>query len=174
MKAKEAFRYLAGYVLGAGMFLGVIPGGLWLISRAWPARFQLPPVLHWGLAALLFGIGVWFMIWSNWDMFFVGQGGPVDGFNVAIHPRTKHLLIAGPYKHTRNPMVFGAFMLYLSLAIGLQSWSALAAVAVLFACVPFYLKATEEKRLLRDFGQEYEEYRKKVPMIVPFLVYWKK
>ena len=30
-----------------------------------------------------------------------------------------------------------------------------------------YLRKSEEKRLLKDFGDEYEEYKKKVPMIFP-------
>jgi protein-S-isoprenylcysteine O-methyltransferase Ste14 len=41
------------------------------------------------------------------------------------------------------------------------------AAAFLFSII-FYLKSTGEKRLLQDFGQEYEEYRQQVPMIVPW------
>lgn len=36
-----------------------------------------------------------------------------------------------------------------------------------FPLAVIYVKRFEETRLFKDFGKEYEEYRKKVPMIAP-------
>ncbi len=46
-----------------------------------------------------------------------------------------------------------------------------AGLIVLALFLPFavvYLKRSEETRLARDFGKEYEEYKKRVSMIVPW------
>jgi len=64
-------------------------------------------------------------------------------------------------------MVFGAFCCYFALSIYLNSLVDLIALAILFVAVRFYLEETEERRLWKDFGKEYEEYRRQVPMIVP-------
>lgn len=46
----------------------------------------------------------------------IGKGNPADGFNAAIGERTKNLMTEGIYKHTRNPMLFSVFALYIGIA----------------------------------------------------------
>lgn len=41
-------------------------------------------------------------------------------------------------------------------------------VALFMAFMLFFVKLTEEPRLLREFVKEYAEYRRKVPMFVPW------
>jgi protein-S-isoprenylcysteine O-methyltransferase Ste14 len=119
------------------------------------------------MSGILMLIGFIFLIWSNLYLFQVGKGGPADAMGVAISPRTKKLVISGPYRYCRNPMVFGAFTVYLSIVIYLNSVAGLIALVILFFCAVIYLKNSEEKRLLKDFGPDYTEYREKVPMIIP-------
>jgi protein-S-isoprenylcysteine O-methyltransferase Ste14 len=64
-------------------------------------------------------------------------------------------------------MAFGALLLYLALAVFLNSVTCLMLVAALFAGVPIYLKHAEGKRLLKDFGDAYERYRKTVSVLFP-------
>jgi protein-S-isoprenylcysteine O-methyltransferase Ste14 len=66
-------------------------------------------------------------------------------------------------------MVFGVFMIYIGAGILFDSFLCLLVILVLFSLAVIYLRFSEEKRLIRDFGDEYIEYRKKVPMIFPFL-----
>ena len=113
-------------------------------------------------------IGLFFVIWSNIALFRIGKGGPADGFNIAISPRTEKLVIAGPYRYTRNPMVFGAFATYFSIGIYLNSLICLMVLILSLFLAIKYLKLTEEKRLYKDFGDEFLEYKKNVPMIIPF------
>ena len=162
-------RYLIGYLIGIFIFLWAIPWSLFSLSNGTYA-FPLPigDPIRFTCALLLGGIGAVFMTWSNAALLLQGRGGPTDAFNVAISPRTQHLVITGPYRFTRNPMVFGAFALYFALAIYWKSLLALVVLIGFYIAVHFYLRATEEKRLLRDFGQEYDAYRKQVPMIVPW------
>jgi protein-S-isoprenylcysteine O-methyltransferase Ste14 len=161
-------RYLAGYVVGFSVFFLAIPYGLYLTARTAGGPCITGSPIRFAVVALFGTIGMIFVVWSNAALFFKGKGGPTDAFNVVITPRTKHLVITGPYRYTRNPMVFGALSWYSALAVFWNSFSALGVVAGLFVVIPFYLRNTEERRLLHDFGAEYEEYRKRVAMIVPW------
>jgi protein-S-isoprenylcysteine O-methyltransferase Ste14 len=64
-------------------------------------------------------------------------------------------------------MVFGALSLYVGLTIFLDSAICLGLAALLFWSASIYLKQVEEKRLLKDFGDEYKKYRKRVSILVP-------
>jgi len=65
-------------------------------------------------------------------------------------------------------MVFGAYMIYLALAMNLDSIAVISLVILSLPVAILYLRKTEKRRLLVDFGQEYEDYRRRVPMIVPW------
>ena len=167
-KTQTLARYVAGYAIGFSGFFLAIPYGVYLVAKT----FREPTIgdspIRIVLSALLGLVGLGFALWSNAALLFKGKGGPTDMFNVAITPRTKHLVITGPYRFSRNPMVFGAFSWYFALALYWNSMTAVAVVAALLMLVRFYLKATEEKRLLKDFGTEYEQYRRRVAMIIPW------
>jgi len=119
------------------------------------------------IAVPLFVIGLTFIIWSNIDLFRIGGGGPADGFDISISPRTQRLVVTGPYKYSRNPMAFGANTMYLSLALYLNTLLTLLFVVALFSLAILYLKFSEEKRLVRDFGDEFLQYKARVSMIIP-------
>lgn len=171
MEKTKLLRHIIGYIIGPFIFILLIPYGLYLFSRIHNTFFYLIIMPNNNirniLTLLLLIIGIIFLIWSNIFLLKIGKGGPTDAFNVAISPRTEKLVIVGPYKYTRNPMVFGAFMLYLGISIYLNS---LACFILLIICIflgIIYLKLTEEKRLLEDFGEEYELYKEEVEMIIP-------
>ena len=168
MNAGTVARYLLGYLIGISVFALAAPFGIYRLAAFHPIPLPVGDAARLAVALILGCVGIIFGVWSNTALFFHGEGGPVDAFNMPISPRTKHLVVQGPYRYTRNPMVFGAFSVYIALAI---YWNSLQAVVVLILCLigaTFYLKATEEKRLLKDFGEEFEEYRKRTPMIVPW------
>jgi protein-S-isoprenylcysteine O-methyltransferase Ste14 len=125
----------------------------------------------WGIRLILslpfFLPGLFFVVRSNVFLFKIGKGGPTDGFTVAVSPRTKNLGVNGPYRLSRNPMVFGAFSVYFALGLFLFSALVLLTLAVFLGLSVVYLRKTEKKRLARDFGGAYVEYRNKVPMIFP-------
>jgi protein-S-isoprenylcysteine O-methyltransferase Ste14 len=64
-------------------------------------------------------------------------------------------------------MVFGMNALYIAFSLFLNSLSSLLFCLTLFAIIILYLKQTEEKRLTRDFGDEYLNYKKRVSMVIP-------
>jgi protein-S-isoprenylcysteine O-methyltransferase Ste14 len=171
MTLQNVLRYITGYVAGFGIFMVGIPFGLYFVStmldRYLPIRLIPQTWLRMGFSLLAAALGIVFIVWSNLYLFFVGKGGPADGLGVQSSPRTKHLVTSGPYRYTRNPMVFGALSSYVGLAIFLNSSICLGLAALLFWSASIYLKQVEERRLLKDFGDEYEKYRKRVSILVP-------
>jgi protein-S-isoprenylcysteine O-methyltransferase Ste14 len=168
---KESFRYIVGYLLGFSIFILLVPWGLYKLSHfdylVFDEKLIDSDIIRYALGSLLFAIGAVFAVWSNIFLFYVGKGGPVDAFGISISPQTKKLVTTGPYKYTRNPMVFGAFSVYISLAVFYNSIACLIGLSVLVLLLIALLKLSEEKRLLKDFGNEYLEYKKRVPMIFP-------
>jgi protein-S-isoprenylcysteine O-methyltransferase Ste14 len=98
----------------------------------------------------------------------VGQGGPLEIGNIEISPKTKNLVVSGPYKYTRNPMLFGTLLIYLAFALFINSITSVVLVSAIFVFMLTVVVKMEEKRLLKDFGNQYEEYRKTVSMFIPW------
>jgi protein-S-isoprenylcysteine O-methyltransferase Ste14 len=83
---------------------------------------------------------------------------------------TKRLLTAGPFSYCRNPMTLGTIIAYSGVAVLAGSYTALSAVFILASMLLAYLKLIEEKELEMRFGQEYLEYKKKTPFILPIRI----
>jgi protein-S-isoprenylcysteine O-methyltransferase Ste14 len=86
----------------------------------------------------------------------------------------KKLVVKGLYRYMRNPMItgiifilFGEALLYWSLVLFIWAFIFLIANMLYF---PF----VEEKKLLKRFGKEYDEYTKNVPRWIPRFTPWEK
>ena len=172
MLKHEKNKLIIGYVVGFLIFVITIPSLIYLVSRIEYDFFKIPVigsiVYRLILVGILFIIGMTFVVWSNIDLLRIGKGGPTDVFNVKISPRSKKLVVTGPYRYTRNPMVLGINSIYVAIAIFINSLGSLIFCLLFLFVIIIYLKMTEEKRLLKDFGDEYSDYKKRVSMIVPF------
>ena len=72
------------------------------------------------------------------------------------------LVTAGIYQHTRNPGYLGLAVIQLGLALMIDSpWIAMTTVIAVIVTSQFVIKLEEEK-LIRTFGQEYQDYLDKV------------
>ena len=160
------FRNLLGYVVGSAIFLVFFPYLIRIISQKFAFIIILPIVF----GAPFLVLGAIYIALLNIQMKRIGKGNPADGFNAAIGERTKNLMTEGIYKHTRNPMLFGVFTLYIGISLLTNSYAALVFPAIFIAYMSWHVKKFEEPRLLLDFGDEYERYLRKTPMIVPFLI----
>jgi protein-S-isoprenylcysteine O-methyltransferase Ste14 len=112
--------------------------------------------------------GLLFALWSIVVQNRIGRGGPLEVAGMEVSPKTQNLVVTGPYKYTRNPMLFGACVYYYAVAVYLNSVIAVAIVALFMIFMLILVKLTEERRLLKDFGNDYEEYRQRVSMFVPW------
>lgn len=167
----RTIRHLIGYALGFTVFFLLVPCGLYILARVY---VDMPAMVPFGdddariiVATGLFLPGITFALWSNITLLFVGKGGPAEGFGVEVSPKTRRLVTTGPYRYTRNPMVFGMMTSYLAWSLFLNSIACVVALCCFFGIIVLFLKLSEEKRLIRDFGEEYGRYRHRVSMIVP-------
>jgi protein-S-isoprenylcysteine O-methyltransferase Ste14 len=72
------------------------------------------------------------------------------------------LVIAGPYKFTRNPMYVGMATAYLGLTIADRSLGSLILLPVVLLIIRRAVIANEEAFLERRFGSAYTDYKAKV------------
>jgi protein-S-isoprenylcysteine O-methyltransferase Ste14 len=168
---KNLFRQIVGYLVGGTVFIFLIPFGVSLVARRFDPYLgvNLIPniIVRLILANILGVLGIAFSSGALVAQNVWGKGGPLEGLNVTISPKTQRLVVKGPYRYTRNPMLFGTCMYYFGLALSFNSVTGLAGVALFMILMLVYIKLCEEKRLLRDFGEEYETYRKRVSLFIP-------
>ncbi|UCD33566.1 MAG: isoprenylcysteine carboxylmethyltransferase family protein, partial [Desulfobacterales bacterium] len=116
----------------------------WL-SLPWP----LSSGLSWLIAAPLIAIGVGVTVWSTFHFLKV-KGTPVP-FNP---PPT--LVMTGPYKFVRNPMLTGVFLLLFGIGFAIKSLSLVVLFTPLFILANIWeLKEIEEPELVKRLGEDY-------------------
>jgi len=168
---RRTVQYLLGYVAGGLLFLVLIPLGLYRVSRTFDHLTGIQLILIAGLrftiAVGLSLFGLLFALWSIVVQNTVGKGGPLEIAGVEVSPKTQNLVVTGPYKYTRNPMLFGACLYYYAAAVYLNSVIAVATVTLFMIFMLLFVRLTEEPRLLKEFGDDYEEYRRRVSMFLP-------
>ena len=165
-------KMVLGYIVGGLLVIVLVPSIIFIISSLFDNVYRLEiiqnPIIKWVIIIIMFVIGLIYGIWSIIIQNTIGEGGPVEIGNIEISPKTKNLVVSGPYKNTRNPMLFGAFLIYLAFALFINSITSVALVCAIFVFMLTVIVKMEEKRLLKDFGNQYEEYRKKVSMFIPW------
>jgi protein-S-isoprenylcysteine O-methyltransferase Ste14 len=83
------------------------------------------------------------------------------------------LVVSGPYRYVRNPMITGVVAVVLGEAFFLRSLPHFA-WALFFGGFNFaYIPFVEEPALRRRFGDVYERYCQNVPRFVPLEAPWK-
>ena len=148
-------KELLGYALGGLMFVLLIPTLMWWVSGM--PNLLVVPVARMVIALLLAVLGLSLSVWSIVYMRHKGDGNPMDAFGHEVAPRTKHLMTEGPYRLSRNPMLTGSFIYYIGVIVCLWTWQALLVFGVIVVVMLVQVRS-EEQRLRRDFGEEYEAY----------------
>lgn len=85
---------------------------------------------------------------------------------------TSKLVVLGPYRHVRNPMISGVMMVMLGETAILGSLPMLGWFAIFSTLNLVFIPTIEEPRLTRQFGDEYATYRQNVPRWIPRLRPW--
>ncbi|MBP5497184.1 MAG: isoprenylcysteine carboxylmethyltransferase family protein [Bacteroidales bacterium] len=159
-KLKETF----GYALGFLLFVVLLPLVMWLCSKM--PTLKLPHPFLLGIAIFCIIDGLFLSIWAIVYMRRVGDGNPMDAFGHEVAPRTKHLMTDGPYRLSRNPMLTGIFVYLIGCCLWLGTWQSVV-VFFVFAAIMLVQVRTEEERLHRDFGEEYEKYCDRTGRFLP-------
>ena len=150
-------REILGYVLGGLLFVLLIPSVMWYASGR-PSIAHVS-VLRTIVAVLMMLGGLAMSIWTIVYMRQRGKGNPMDAFGHEVAPRTQHLMTDGPYRINRNPMLTGTLLYLAGFVVLLCTWQA-ALVWLIFIAIMMVQVISEERRLHRDFGQEYDTYRR--------------
>jgi protein-S-isoprenylcysteine O-methyltransferase Ste14 len=117
-------------------------------------------------AAALLGLGLTFFVMTIGMFIKIGRG------TLAPWNPPQRLVVAGVYRHVRNPMITGVTCVLLAEAIFFGS-SALFGWFVFFALVnAIYIPLVEEPALERRFGSDYFQYKRNVPRWIPRLTPW--
>ncbi len=141
---------------------------LFIVVSLWMDKFLGFPKLLSGsrniiVSVPILTIGLFLMLWSN--LHFI----KVRGTPVPFNPPPS-LVTTGPYAYVRNPMLSGVFILLFGLGIVFNSISLVFIFTPLFILLNVLeLKAIEEPELEKRLGREYTEYKKRVPMFIPWM-----
>jgi protein-S-isoprenylcysteine O-methyltransferase Ste14 len=140
------------------VFTLVMPGtvGVYVPQALKVAGARRPLAFPW-LGVVLFCCGVAIYLWCAWDFVSKGLGtpAPIDA------PRV--LVVKGLYRFTRNPMYVGVSLLIVGQALYYGSWHIAVYAMVFVVLVNLFVLFYEEPTLRRLFGEQYEEYCRKVP-----------
>jgi protein-S-isoprenylcysteine O-methyltransferase Ste14 len=152
------------FALAPGTVAGLIPW--WLTG--WRIR---GPLAHWapvritGLIMLILGGVVLVQAFARFA--FQGHGTPAP-----VAP-TERLVTGGLYRHVRNPMYLAVVAAITGQALALGQPALLGYAAAVWVTVAAFARWYEEPALARQFGAQYEAYRRGVPAWRPRIRPWK-
>ena len=136
------WRMVRTIIVLPGTVLFLIPAIILVVtanSRFAPKLITPSQIWFW-LALLAAGIGSVLCMWTAMLFTKYGEGTP------APWDPPRKLVIIGPYRYVRNPMITGVLLVLLA----------------------------EEKGLEKRFGDEYLKYKARVPRWIPRLTPWEK
>jgi len=87
---------------------------------------------------------------------------------VAETHRTEKVITTGVYSIVRHPQYLGGLLAHAGTSFLLSAWYSLLFIPLIVVLI-YLISRKEEEELIKEFGNEYEDYRKKVPMLMPRL-----
>ncbi|MFD1158881.1 methyltransferase family protein [Roseovarius aestuarii] len=146
-----------------GTALIYIPFLIQWFSNSWPFDVIVGTGLHWALAVMLVVPAL--ALAANTMKLFVHEG---HGTPAPWDP-PQRLVINGPYRYVRNPMLSAVILMILAEAVVLNSPFLLGWAIVFFFLNTLYFIFIEEPGLERRFGEDYLRYKAAVPRWLPML-----
>lgn len=147
------------------IFLALLPYLLFRLGAAIDGWMGWPTLRYPPLNAVVGGmitLGGWLLaIWTIYVQFTVGRGTPVPLM------ATQKLIIQPPYSYCRNPMVLGTIGVFIGLAIVFGSIGSLLLVLIAITLLLIYVRRVEEREMVLRFGEEYLEYKRQTPFLIP-------
>lgn len=152
-------------------FMAVIVVPLWLFNSFanYDSRWVGMTTLAWMgyIAGVLFvWVGFTLFVWCVNLFAIIGQG------TLAPWDPTHQLVISGPYRHVRNPMISGVAMMLIGQSLFWGSWVICLWAGIFMLVNHVYFIFSEEPGLEKRFGESYINYRANVPRWIPRLRPW--
>lgn len=129
------------------------------------------------LWSTLLGMGETGMMISmilGYTLLFIGIGIFMEGWRELHRARKENRLVTdGLYRFVRHPQYTGLFIAV--FGEGIVHWPTLFSVALfpVIILTYFLLARGEERKVEEEFGEEYREYRRRVPMFIPRRGQWR-
>jgi len=154
-------------ISGWGFFL--FWAGLWFSPQS---RFVVPvfPNLAVTVPAAGFTIQIVHLVIFI-PFFFIGAWLGIEGvkettLRVAEMHRTEKIITSGVYSISRHPQYLGGLLAHVGISFLLSASYSLLSTPLMVLLV-YLISRKEEKELIKEFGKEYEDYMKRVPMFMP-------
>ena len=156
-----------GFISGWGFFFFWM--GIWVSPQP---RFSirilqnlsvLVPVVNFSIPLFHLIISVPFLIPGAW---LAIKGVKEVTLKVAETHRTEKIVTRGVYSIVRHPQYLGGLLAHVGISFLLSAWYSLLSTPLMGVLI-FLISKKEEEELIREFGKEYEDYKKKVSMLIP-------
>jgi protein-S-isoprenylcysteine O-methyltransferase Ste14 len=158
-----------GLISGWGFFLFWM--GIWIspqprfsisIIQKQPILVQIinisVPLFHLIISLIFIIPGAWFAI----------MGVRKTTLKVAETHRTEKIVSSGIYLFIRHPQYLGGLFAHIGISFLFSAWYSLL-FTPLIVIIIYLISRKEEDELIREFGKEYRDYKKKVGMFLPKL-----
>ncbi len=163
MKSPSIWLHIRDILILPGIVCIVIPFALSHIdSHPFPDSNALR---YAGAAIFVIGLILWAIpVYLFWKMAYG---------TLAPWQPTQKLVIYGPFRYTRNPMITGVLFILLGEALYLNATGVLCWTIWFFFMNTMYFIFKEEPSMLARFGDDYAQYKANVPRWLPRLTAWK-
>ena len=161
LQQKTKKWYRLGYTIFSFVFLVVVL--YWQVSISTIQLFQIADaILLTGLVLSFSGLVLMLICIKK---YFINLSGLRS---LVMENFSNELQITGIHKHVRHPLYLGTFAFIWGLFLLLPYLSLLIAnfIITVYTLIGIEL---EERKLVAEFGKDYEDYRRRVPKLIPFL-----
>lgn len=157
------WRLIKAIIILPGTVLVFIPAAILFFSKGtrYAPDLQYPIEMTFFLALAIAAAGGYLAVRTS--SLFTRSG---DGTPAPWDPPQK-MVVTGPYRYVRNPMITGVILILLGETVLLNSWPLLLWMVVFLVGNMLYLPFIEEKGLEKRFGTPYVEYAAQVPRWIP-------
>ncbi len=163
----RVWRHFRAVLLAPVLMAVVVPLAIWLTAGL--RQVEVPAAGRWlalAVGGALVSAGVALFLWTNVLFDREGKG------TLAIFDPPRRLVVRGPYRHVRNPMITSVIAVLFGEAVMTRSsWLMLWSLTFLGVNMLF-MPLFEEPGLVRRFGEDYMRYRANVPRWLPRVRPW--
>ena len=161
VRARAAAGSLVFLVVVPGTVAGLVP---WYLT-GWDRRDHWPVLDVAGWILIAAGVVVLLHAFARFVVEGIGTPAPVAP--------TENLVVGGLYRYVRNPMYLAVGATIVGQALVLAQPVLFVYAAIFAVLVVAFVRGYEEPTLRRQFGEEYERYRRAVPGWWPRRTPWR-
>ena len=151
-----------------GTVLVYVPIGILWATADTPHAASIAEVgeLRFWAGVIVFASGFVFAVWTTRLFVTEGRGTP------APWAPPSRLVVRGPYRHVRNPMITSVLAMLAGESLLSGSWPLAGWMLVFLLICWIGFARVEEPQLERRFGEDYRRYKANVPRWVPRATPW--